>query len=454
MQKYKIVASKSQKKYTLIVSADSESQAREKLHKDGYSILSIGEFSWSPVEWKKFLFQVERDGELKNGVIIWKDIFKVYVKLRDELWYNIVFLYPEWDEAHTNAEKKQQLITKLNSWYELQKKKIKVRQENQNSEESFYMKKQLDETYILVNSAIKKFDNIFNNRKQFNISDTRFSKLEAIYEKLIHIKSSTNIVKLKEIWELALIKIGQIELKSLEENKNAQSRQLVSETNKLLKKIGSHSQFIEQDRDIKRKIKDFLVSLKKVFSLSEIKKELRQKREKKELIDTQSYSFLKTILLLEKYREKHKENTKQIQKNFLLFLNPFSTSKLKEKIILKRRVISQNISILKAKKSWVIWSYTGVKKWYTKLIENFFSFLDFISKILLAWIVTYFISFLWALTLQHVNVFELYINAWILIFMVLITTIFIILSISKNLFLLSLNVVFFSFIYIFSTVNF
>jgi DNA-dependent RNA polymerase auxiliary subunit epsilon len=41
MQKYKVVASKSQKKYTLIISADSESQAKEKLHNDAYSILSI-----------------------------------------------------------------------------------------------------------------------------------------------------------------------------------------------------------------------------------------------------------------------------------------------------------------------------------------------------------------------------------------------------------------------------
>jgi len=43
MQKYKIVASKSQKKYTIIVSADSEAEAKEKLHKDGYSILSVSE---------------------------------------------------------------------------------------------------------------------------------------------------------------------------------------------------------------------------------------------------------------------------------------------------------------------------------------------------------------------------------------------------------------------------
>jgi type II secretory pathway component PulF len=85
MPKYKIVASKSQKKYTLIISADSPSQAKDKLHDEDYSILSIEETQSSEVSGKKFLFQIEHDGEVKNGVIVGKDIFKVYIKLVDDL---------------------------------------------------------------------------------------------------------------------------------------------------------------------------------------------------------------------------------------------------------------------------------------------------------------------------------------------------------------------------------
>jgi len=44
-------------------------------------------------------------------------------------------------------------------------------------------------------------------------------------------------------------------------------------------------------------------------------------------------------------------NTREIQKNITLFLNPFTPSEKKEKILLKRKVIKQNISILKAKKT-------------------------------------------------------------------------------------------------------
>lgn len=86
MQKYKVVASKSQKKYTLIISADSESEAKEKLHSDGYSILSLHLVSGEEIEGKKFLFQIQKeDGNIKNGVIIGEDILKVYMKLTQDL---------------------------------------------------------------------------------------------------------------------------------------------------------------------------------------------------------------------------------------------------------------------------------------------------------------------------------------------------------------------------------
>jgi len=408
MQKYKIVASKSQKKYTLVLSADSESHAREKLHKDGYSILSIEEFSGEDISGKKFIFQILKDGENKNWVIVWKDIFKVYIKLRDELWYKVIFLYPEWDIAETDAKKKQDIIQELENGYELQKRQIKIKQEKVQAEESFYMKKQLDETYKLIHSAISKFENIFTNKEEFNVDDETFLKLKTVYEKLIHIKTSTNIVKLKEVWELALIKIGQIELRSLEENKDKESRKLLLETNKLLKKIWSSSHFIEEDKDIKKKVSNFFKNLSKKFSLQELKKDFKNRKEKTELIDVKSYSFLKTLLLLEKYKEKLGDNSKEIRRNIILFFNPFSKSEVKEKILLKRKVIHQNISILKAKKNWGISSYTGIKKWYHKILETFFSTLQFISYIIIFCVTLYFILFFISLTFTHLDILSLY----------------------------------------------
>jgi len=300
MQKYKIVASKSQKKYTLVLSADSESQAKERLHKDGYSILSVVEYTEEKkISGKKFLFQVQKDGDIKNGVIVWDDIFKAYIKLRDDLWYDVLSIYPEGDEAHTNAQKKQEIITELKNGYDIKKKEISIKKEEKKSEESFYMKKKLDETYKLIDAAVNKFDSVFNNRAQYDISEDMFFKLEKVYEKLLHIKGSTNIIKLREIWELALIKIWEIELQALESTKDRESRKLLQETNTLLKKIGSGAQFIEEDRDIKKKISNFFHDFIDSLSLDKMKDDIKNNKAKKKLIDTESYSFLKTILLLE-----------------------------------------------------------------------------------------------------------------------------------------------------------
>jgi hypothetical protein len=453
MQKYKVVASKSQKKYTLIISADSESQAKEKLHNDAYSILSIQKVIDDVITWNKFLFQIEKDWNMRKGVIVWKDIFKVYIKLRDELWYNVVFLYPEGDEAHDNAEKKQKIIDQLITGYLLQKKAIKQEKTHEDKEESFYLQKQLNETYLLIAKVIEKFDSIFNDRKSYSVDNDTFYKLEKIYENLIHIKWSTNLSKLKEIGELALIKVAKIELQNVEEHKNKESRELLKETNNLLKKIGSSQCFIEEDRDIKKKIITFFNSIGEFFlSYSKWKKE--DKKSKKALIDKNSYSFLKTVLLLEKYKDKLNLNSKEVQENLKLFINPFSKSTLKEKIALKRKVIKQNISILKAKKSWWIGSYTGVKKWYGKITSVVFDTFWFLWEIITFLSYVYVIIFLSILSLKSIDGFTFQINTYPIVFLLLGFALIFFLHISKNIVLLSLNIVFFSFIFIFSLVNF
>jgi len=450
MQKYKIVASKSQKKYTIILSADSESEAKEKLHKDNYSILSISVLNDKDIQGQKFIFQVEKQGEIKNGIIIWKDIFKVYVKLTEELEYNVISLYPEGDEAHTNAEKKQSIIDQLKRWYELQKKKIKIKESKKIWEESFYLKKQLDNTYALIDLVVQKFDTIFNNRQKLNIDDENFLKLEKIYEKLIHIKWSTNLVKLKEIWELALEKLAQVELESVEKSKSDESRNLLKNTNELLKKIGSNKQFIEHDKDIKKRFLEFILLIKQAISLEKIK----QKKKERDLLDTTSYSFLKTVLLLEKYKEKLKQNNKEIQKNLILFINPFSHSEWREKILLKRKVVKQNISILKAKKTGSISSYTGVKKWYHKVIESIFLQVSFLWKMLFFTICVYSFFFFASLLQKELGLTYIYFNPQSLLSFILFFIVFFLISLSKNTFLFGINIVFFSFIFIFSMVNF
>ncbi len=452
MKKYKIVASKSQKKYTIILSADSEAQVKEKIHKEGYSILTIGEVEDNAVSGNKFLFQVEKNGEVKNGVIVGTDILKVYVKLRKELEYNVLSLYPEGDEAHTNAEKKQKIIDDLKTWYDLQKGSVE--QKFQNTDESFYLKKQLEETYKLIENVLAKFEYVFSHRDVYNIDDATLEKLQNVYNKLVHIKSSTNLEKLKEVWELALIKIAKLELASVETKKDEKSRELLKSTNSLLKELGSREHFIERDKDVRRMVSEAFMSLQTTFSLEEYKKRKVERKKAKEKIDKHSYNFLKTTLLLEKYQEKQKQNNAEIRKNLMIFLNPFASNELKETLSLKRKVISQNITILKAKKEWWVGSYTSIKKGYHKIIENFSQFLSFLSFLFFIGICMYSILFLLMITLTSHGIFMQKFNANSLKDFLLIFCIFLLLSFSRNIVLLWINIVFFVFLFIFSRVNF
>lgn len=454
MQKFKAIASKSQKKHTIVLSADSELLAKEKLHKEGYSILSISELQEWDISGKKFIFQVKNEESIKNGAIIWKDIFKVYKKLVDDLWYEVIFLYPEWDDAQENAEKKQEIMEGLKKWYTLQKKDVKQKNWKQKWEDNFYMQKELDATYILIDLVVKKIDLLFNNKKLYDIDDETFRKIQEIYEKLIHIKSSTNIIKLKEIWELALTKIAQIELDSVEKNKSKASRKLLGETNSLLKKIGSSKQFIERDKDYKRIAKEAIKEMLRFFSPNKIKRIYSTKKSQKKEVDTESYNFLKTILLLDKYEQKLKDNSREIRKNFLLFLNIFQNSEAKEKILLKRKVIKQNISILQAKKTGTFSSYTWVKKWYYKVIERGILLTHFISNILFLFLIFYIGIFLIFLVVSYMGMGSLRYNMDGLFLFLLFFVIYLVFTLSKNLFVFSVNIVFFIFLFIFSVVNF
>lgn len=452
MQKYKIVASKSQKKYTIIVSADSEAEAKEKLHKDGYSLLSISVVENDEIIWNKFIFQVEKEWELQNGVIVGKDIYKVYKKLKDDLWYHVVFLYPEGDEAERNAEKKQLIMDQLNIWYKLQDQKEKMKVHDKEKDESFYLKKELDDTYELMEKVLSKMDNVFIHKPEYDISEEKFLKLEEIYEKLKQIKKSTNLAKLREIGEKALIKIAEIEVENISVKKDQQSKQLLKETNHLLKKIGSDQNFKEASNDTSKKIKTFFLDLKESFNFYD--KEKKNSKKNTEKIDTESYSFLKTLLLLEKYKEKLRDNSREIKINGLLFLNVLNHSERKEKILLKRKVIQQNIALLKAKKNGSMSSYTGVKKWFYKILELWSGFLSYLSWVLLLFSIIYIYLFLFYNLWSFIWVVDSHFRSENLIIFIFFFSLSLIFSFSKNIFALIFGVVFLSFLHIFVGVNF
>jgi hypothetical protein len=58
---FKFIVSKNQKRYDLILQSNTEIEARDKLHKEGYSILNVEQIDNLDILGSKFLFTVIKD---------------------------------------------------------------------------------------------------------------------------------------------------------------------------------------------------------------------------------------------------------------------------------------------------------------------------------------------------------------------------------------------------------
>lgn len=456
MQSYKLSVSKGGKKYTIVFKAENEKMARERVHSEWYSILSIEEIVNKEVLWNVFLFSWYNNvWELKNWKIVWDDIFKIYVKLRKNLEYNVVSLFSEADKD-LSQDDKNKIVKNLDEEYNLyfSSKKEKLEEKaneivnkkinSDNKIDSFYLKKELDETYKLISHVLIKIQNLLSGEAKIELDYDQKEKLKTIYNSIVKFKKTTNISKLKEIWELALLKIWNIELSDVENQHKATSEVLLKETNNLLKKIWSKESFVKKENDLVYILSSFLEKVKFYYD------KLKTVKKDKEVVDINSHSYIKNMLFLKKYKEKLKENNVFIFKNLLSIV--FNSEKRLD-VFIRRKVIKQNITLFKAKEKWVWFSYTTVKKWLSKLIEMILRIIRVFRLNL--FIVIFFYTLLFIIYL-NINVYYAIWNPnydGIFYFLVL-YFLYLILYFTRNLLLIILNFVILFFIIIFWVVNF
>jgi len=458
MPKYKITASKSHKKYSFVLTAENERLAKERIHEKGYSILSVEEFDETKLNKNIFLFKAkDNKWEIKSWKVAWNDIFKIYLKLRDWIWYEVLELYPKSDEQKDENYKKN-ILKELEEQYDFFIKNKKTKKQEEKKQENkeiktdwFYLQKELEETYKLIDYVLEKTKNLFE-KEELDIDEEKKEKLRKLYNSLIKLKSSTNIIKLKEVWEKVLEKVWEIELENIEKKKNLKAKSYLKETNKLLKEIWSNKKFVSKDDDILLKIKDFFNTISETLKEEKVSK--KSKKTKKLQV---SYSTLKTKILLNKYKDKYKENLIEIIKNFYVFILPFKKfSQKKEKLLLKKQVIKQNIYLLKNKLEKPYFSYTKALKWFDYILESIFNFFIFIRDYLFFVVLFYSLVFLLFLNINYLWIFNLSqtINyRWIFYFIIFIFVYFAI-YFSRWLKTLFLNFILLFFVIYFWVINF
>ncbi|MBW7954726.1 hypothetical protein H3C61_02850 [Candidatus Gracilibacteria bacterium] len=458
MKTFKIEVAKGLQKFNLVKKVNSETELKEQLHKEGFSILSIQSIEESEIDGNKYFFEILNNGELKTGTIVSNDIFKAYLKIKYQLKYDLKYIYQNQNESLIEKEK---IINELESQYRIYLETNKKNLEKTNKKEeiikkevveettdSFLMKKEIDNVYNILNKALEKLKYFIEIPNNEYLDFEKKEKLKNIYTEILKLKSGTNITKLKEIGELALIKIGEIELKILETKKDENSKKLLKETNKLLKEVGSKSSFIAKEDDFGYIMKTFFNSIKETLKPSKEKKE-------KFSIDTTSGTFLKTKLLIEKYESKLKELRKEKLKNFFIYIIPSKeNNKIKINFYLKEKVLKQNIMIFKSRLTGKTFSYTKVLKGYYTFVGKIIYILN-ISKIPLLFLVLFYsVIFLLLNLFNYFKIYNLEINFHGLFYFILLNLILILIKYTSGAFSLIFNIVFFSFLFIFGVINF
>jgi hypothetical protein len=253
--------------------------------------------------------------------------------------------------------------------------------------------------------------------------------------------------KLKEIWEIALLKVWLLELHELDKNKSSQMKWMLKDTNKLLKQIWSSTQFTEKSSDYKK----IFLNKFQLFLEGFLKKE---KKPTTKVVDKWSHEYIRTELLIRKYKEKKKENDMTIIKSIWKFI---TNSEFRSDLLLRRKVINQNLLLYKVKQKWVNYSYTNIKKWYASLLEKIEALIQLVRQYIF-WIIFFYSTFI----LIYINIFpliqtdlqEINFNFKGLFYFILFIFVYLTLYIRKWFISLWVNFVILFFIIIFWIINF
>lgn len=448
MQSFQAICAKNNQKVELIVQYNSLEEARQALHSQGYSIIEIKEIEENKNQWKVFYFDIVLDGHKKSGQIQSDDIFKAYIKLVNDLHYQVVSIY---EDINATDDEKKYTTSKIHSWYLLylkqnvkkeDKKDDKIEQTTQvqatySDISNTFVGKEILKYYLLIDKILQKIENILNVYGSY-IESERKTKLQNFLVVLRQLKNTTNIDKLRIVSENALIKIGELELELIQSNKMEEKQNFLLETNELLKKFGSSTKIRNPDTDISLKLRRIVAY---VYETYFTKKEAPIVEKK---IDTKSFVFFKNLRELNLYKEK----LRSVQKDLFVATILFQKDKI-VRLAIRKKLIIQNIQLIEKRIKDVKFSYTSIVKW----IQYYRDVVIFLSKLVGEYII--YMIFVYSLFFIYffMRWFHL-MNSSILFIIVLLSFFSFLTKIIRNNSYIVLYIGLFIFFYIFLQLNF
>lgn len=395
---FQAVCSKWSKKLTLSIHANSLDEAKKLLHKQGYSIIEIKEVHEDVVNHDAnfFFFDIIINWSIQTGKIQSDDIFKAYRKLVEDLKYTVQYIYTT---PSASEDQKKIITAKVKDGYRLyiestggqfkeEPKKNLTIDEQEIQEFSPQLLRELEKYAKLTDETIEKIQNLLI-RNHATITPDQKGSLERIELELVQIKWTRNFKKIQWVLEDSLKQIWAIELDILKKGMIKEKEQFLQETNQLLKEIGSGERIQTEEQKkqtVEYYVGSFFEKLKDFWKHTTNTEDTVVGGGRKK-IDVNSFIYLKSKRELDIYKKSLSKNNKEI---FSAFFS-FQWTKLK-RLLLKRKLLSQNIHIIDNRIKNKNISYTRIIYGVEYYIKMFFVFVRAIATFSL------YILFLFSLT--------------------------------------------------------
>jgi hypothetical protein len=238
------------KKLSGIIGATSEEEARKQLNTFGISLLAIQQTAETPAktqtgeaattsELTKFEFEAfDKAGKKVLGTIPASSRYKAFKRLMDEYQFEVSYVVALGASEEDRARAKTEDLTALKAEYEAQTKVVdrKVVEEQKISAEFENKRKQLLEKVDFILNKIKELLTEFQN--EMNPASQKL--VQSYIDKLLRIKSSTNLDYIESTSEELLRKVQDQELFLHKEKMGRERDHLRLEAQKLMATL--HSQ--------------------------------------------------------------------------------------------------------------------------------------------------------------------------------------------------------------------
>ncbi|MFB0964483.1 MAG: hypothetical protein QMC36_02105 [Patescibacteria group bacterium] len=259
MANFVAICSKNGQRVELSLVRANIEDAKAELHNQGYAIIEIRETAESADQagnsLATFYFDILVEGKQKSGQIKSSDSFRAYIKLVDDLHYQVLAIY---DNPSANEEERRFFTNKIREMYAVYKERnkggAKPAEEPQSgrakpteadeSRSGSLMERQVAKYHALIEQVVLKVEFLAANYSE-QLGEDRLFRLKELITALKQLKNIQNLDKLRIVGEAALEKIGQLEVEFIEKGYIREKKDTLKDTNSLLKGIGSSEGSLE-----------------------------------------------------------------------------------------------------------------------------------------------------------------------------------------------------------------